>query len=244
MGLACTDVLCTIPLSSYIIYLNLTTNAVQAYVNWDWAHRDFSFVVQIPSDVWKANPTEAIAVELSRWFVVLCAVLFFAFFGFADEARRNYQLVLVSVAKRVGLSTGSISDSGTWTANGYVKLNSDLTLAESHGSHSLNSSNPDMSYNSRSATMPVFITHQKEKKRDSLASFSSRMSLPDYGGALAEVKEPPSPSDTATSSGSMTRDSLPRSPVDVDSVPLPTLPEATLDASAPPRYAPDAPHAV
>jgi pheromone a factor receptor len=89
MGLACMDILFTIPLSSYVIYLNLTTNSVQAYVNWDWAHRDFSFVVQIPSDVWKANPTEAIAVELSRWSIVLCAVVLFAFFGLAEESRRK-----------------------------------------------------------------------------------------------------------------------------------------------------------
>jgi len=223
MGLAGIEVLCTVPLASFVIYLNLTVNSVQAYVSWDYAHADFSFVDQIPSVVWKADQMGVVSIELSRWFTILCAVVFFAFFGFADEARRNYQLVFVSVAKRVGLSTGFVSDSGTWTANG---------------------SNPDMSCNSRSATMPVFITHQMEKKRDSLASFSSRMSLPDYGGALADVKEPPSPSDTATSSGSMTRGSLRRSPVDVDSVPLPTLPEATLDASAPPRYIPDAPHAV
>lgn len=100
-----------------------------------------------------------------------------------------------------------------------------------------------MSYNGRSGTMPVFITHQTEKKRDSMVSFSSQLSMPDYGGALADVKKEPF-SPTATSSGSMSKESLPRSPVDLDSVILPILPEATLNTSAPPRYAPDIPHAV
>jgi len=217
MGLAGIEVLCTVPLACYSIYLNLTSVPLQAYVSWDYAHANFGLIDQIPSVAWQADPVEVLSIELSRWFIVICAVVFFAFFGFADEARRNYRLALVSVAKRVGLSTGSISDSGTWTVNG---------------------SNPDVSHNSRSATIPVFVTHQMEKKRDSLASFSSRISLPDYGGALADVKGPVSP--TASSSGS--RDSPPRSPV--DSVSLPTLPGATLDTNAPPRYAPDVPHAV
>jgi len=92
--------------------------------------------------------------------------------------------------------------------------------------------------------MPVFITHQMENKRDSLASFSSRMSLPDYGGALADLKKEPF-SPTATSPGSISKESLPRSPVDVDALPtLPGLPEATLDISVPPRYASDAPRSV
>ena len=240
MGLAGIEALLTVPLASYYMYLDLTMSPIQAYVSWDSAHANFGFVDQIPSVAWKADPLEVVSVELNRWFIVICAVIFFAFFGFADEARRNYRLAIVSVAKRVGLSTGSISDSGTWTTNGYVTLKCNLTRAASHGSCSLNSSNPDVSYNSRSATIPVFVTHQMEKKRDSLASFSSRMSLPDYGGALADVKEPVSP--TGTASGSMLRDSPPRSPV--DSVPLPALPEATFDTDAPPRYAPDVPHAV
>ena len=242
MGLAGIEILCTVPLASFGIYLNLATTPVEPYVNWANAHNELSVIFQVPAVVWRATTLSTVSSELSRWVIVVCAVVFFAFFGFADEARRNYRLAYTSVAKRVGLSTGSISATGTWTANGYVMLNFDLTCAPSHGSCPLNSTNPDMSYNSRSGTMPVFITHQAEKKRDSLASFSSRMSLPDYGGALADVKEPFSP--TATSAGSMSKESLPRSPVDIDMLPLPSLPEATLDTSAPPRYAPDVTNAV
>ena len=127
MGLAGIEILCTIPLASYSIYLNLTTSPVQAYVSWDFAHAQFNVIAQIPAAVWQADPVGVVSVELSRWFLVICAVVFFAFFGFADEAKRNYRLAYVSVAKRVGLSTGSISATGTWSANGYVKLNSDLT---------------------------------------------------------------------------------------------------------------------
>ncbi|KAF8494814.1 hypothetical protein F5888DRAFT_1634174 [Russula emetica] len=33
----------------------------------------------------------AIALEMYRWSLVLCSFLFFAFFGFANEARQNYR---------------------------------------------------------------------------------------------------------------------------------------------------------
>ena len=237
MGLAGIEVLCTIPLACYAIYTNLTTSPVAAYVSWDYAHANFGVVEQLPSVVWKADPMVVTGIELNRWFIVFCAVVFFAFFGFADEARRNYRLAYVSVAKRVGLSTGSISANGTWTANEYVTLKCNLTRAASNGPYSLDSTNPDMSYNNRSATTPIIITHQK--KRDSLASFSSRMALADYGGALADLKEPFSP--TGTSSGSMSKESLPRSPVEIDGVPLPAIPEATHGT---PRYGPDASHVI
>lgn len=237
MGLAGVEILFTVPLAAFSIYLNLSSSSMQAYNNWDSAHADYSLIEVLPSAVWQSDALSATSVELSRYSTVLCAVVFFAFFGFADEARRNYRLAYESVAKRVGLSTGSISTTGTWTVNGYVALNLDTRTP----SHAPNSTHPDASYSGRS-TLPIYITQQSEKKRDSLASFSSRLSLPDIGGALADVKKAPY-SPTATS-GSMSRESLPRSPVDLDSVPLPTLPEATFDTSAPPRYAPDTPYAV
>ncbi|KAN0080234.1 Pheromone A receptor domain containing protein [Tylopilus felleus] len=241
MGLAGIEVVCTVPLACWSIYLNTSTQPVEPYVSWQYAHAEMGVIDQVPAVLWRATPISTMSIELTRWFLVLCAVIFFAFFGFADEARKNYRLAYTSIAKRVGLSTGSMSATGTYTANGYVKPNFDFTAPELTKCL-LISTNPDMSYNGGTATMPVFITHQSEKKRDSLASFSSRMSLPDYGGALTDVKEPFSP--TTTTAGSMSKESLPRSPVDIDSVPLPTLPEATFDTNAPPRYAPDVTHAV
>jgi len=222
MGLAGVEILFTIPLGCWSIYTNTTAQPVEPYVSWEYVHSQMGVIDQVPAAEWQATPLSTANIELSRWFLILCALVFFAFFGFADEARKNYRLAYTSIAKRVGLSTGSMSATGTWTANG---------------------TNPDMSYNGGNATMPVFITHQSEKKRDSLASFSSRMSLPDYGGALGDLKKDPF-SPTATTSGSISKESLPRLPMDIDNVPLPALPEAAFDTSAPPRYAPDVNHAV
>ncbi|KAF9221767.1 STE3-domain-containing protein [Gyrodon lividus] len=221
MGLAGIEVLCTVPLGAYSIYLNSTAEPIQRWVSWANTHYDFSRVGQYPSVVWHENQLTIISIQLSRYFIIICALVFFAFFGFADEAMRNYRLAYQSVTKRVGLSTASFSATGTWTANG---------------------TNPDMSYNGRSGTMPVFITQRTEQKRDSFASFSTDLSLGDYGGALDDVKkEPYSPT---SSGGSISKETLPISPVDSMNIPLPTLPEPTLDVHAVPRHVPDAPDSI
>jgi len=212
MGLAGIEVVSTIPLGAYSIYLNATAQPIQRWISWSNTHYDFSAVGQYPSVVWHENSLTVMSIQLTRYFVVICAVIFFAFFGLAEEARKNYRQAYQSVAKRVGLSTGAISATGTWTANG---------------------TNPDMSYGSRPGNMPVFITQRTERKRDSFASFSTDLSLGDYGGALDDVKkeEPYSPT---SSGGSISKETLPISPVDSNDLILPTLPEPTLDINAVP----------
>ena len=129
MGLAGVEVLFTVPLATYVFVIDLTSGPLSPYVNWSYAHNDFGLVQQFPSIVWQQDQAMVVGIELTRYLPVFCALVFFAFFGFADEARRNYRLAYMSVAKRVGLSTGLMSATGTWTANGYVdNLNSHLTL--------------------------------------------------------------------------------------------------------------------
>ncbi|KIK94946.1 hypothetical protein PAXRUDRAFT_141805 [Paxillus rubicundulus Ve08.2h10] len=220
MGLAGVEVICTVPLGAYSIYLNATAQPIQRWVSWANTHYDFSRVGQYPSVVWHENQLTVISIQLSRYFIIICALIFFAFFGFADEAMRNYRLAYQSVVKRVGISTiGSFAATGSWSVNG---------------------THPDMS--SRSGTMPVFITQQTERKRDSLASFSTDLSLGDYGGALDDVKKDPYSS--SISHGSISKETLPVSPVDSNDIPLPTYPELTLDIHSVPRHVPDAPESI
>ncbi|KAG2131852.1 STE3-like pheromone receptor [Suillus cothurnatus] len=122
MGLAGIEMLCTIPLSAYTIYLNATAQPVLPWISWANVHFNFSRVEQIPSVVWRSSGPAVLSIELSRWFLVVCAFVFFAFFGFADEARKNYCLAYVSVAKRMGLLTaGTVSPEGSW-CTGYVVI--------------------------------------------------------------------------------------------------------------------------
>jgi pheromone a factor receptor len=102
MALAMTEILCTIPLASFMIWLNSAALPVQPWVSWEYVHYDFSRVVQYPSVLWTMNYLVVVAIQLTRWLVVICAFVFFAFFGFAAEARKNYGIAFWWVAKIFG----------------------------------------------------------------------------------------------------------------------------------------------
>jgi hypothetical protein len=114
MALASVDVFCTIPLSAYV--LSLVSEAhMGAWKSWSKTHNgsNYSHIVQVPASIWKEIPHGPFSLEGPRWMVVGCAFLFFAFFGFADEARQHYRLAFKSLATRAGFSTSSLTLQGS-----------------------------------------------------------------------------------------------------------------------------------
>jgi pheromone a factor receptor len=179
MGLAGTELLLTVPLGCYSIYQNVSAHGaseagINKWVSWANTHYDFSYVGQYPALQWKASHTAVVNLELSRWALVICAFIFFGFFGFADEARKNYRLALTSFARKIG----------------YTSAGSTSGISSSFG-------NQGTSFNART-TIPVF--KEMITKRHSYASFSSNLSLGDVGGVLNDDKEPQSPFSSSGSS--------------------------------------------
>ncbi|KAJ7874142.1 hypothetical protein B0H13DRAFT_1633194 [Mycena leptocephala] len=92
----------------------------QPRVSWADTHSNFSHVVQVPGIYWRADPCGAGSVETLRRVTVARALLFFGYFGFADEAIKNYRGAFNSVARRVGYTSAG-SASGL-SSTGYVFL--------------------------------------------------------------------------------------------------------------------------
>lgn len=90
MALAFTETISTIPLASYILFLNVK-EGVYPWKGWSDTHADFSRVEYIPSIEWQASNVSAAALEITRWSTVLCAFAFFVFFGLATDARERYK---------------------------------------------------------------------------------------------------------------------------------------------------------
>ncbi|KAJ3568207.1 hypothetical protein NP233_g5865 [Leucocoprinus birnbaumii] len=93
MALATSDLLFTMPLAAFVIWLNVTTTPIEPWRGWADTHFDFSRVNQYPALFWRRDPKIVASMEFTRWLVPACALIFFAFFGVADEARRNYVVV-------------------------------------------------------------------------------------------------------------------------------------------------------
>ncbi|EJF59107.1 fungal pheromone STE3G-protein-coupled receptor, partial [Dichomitus squalens LYAD-421 SS1] len=90
MAIASFEVVCTIPISAYGLYLNLSSGPLNPWISWDDTHFNYSKVDQFPAVIWRTDRNTVISFELSRWLAPFCAFVFFAFFGFAQEARIHY----------------------------------------------------------------------------------------------------------------------------------------------------------
>ncbi|KAF7312246.1 Pheromone B alpha 1 receptor [Mycena indigotica] len=157
MALASIDLLFTIPLGIWVLYTNVSVVGLSPWISWDDTHSNFSRVSQIAAYFWRRDPLMVASLETLRWATVFCAFIFFAFFGFADEAIKNYKIAINSVARRVGLSTAGSS-----------------TLGGSGGMLSSKGSNGN------GAGLPVFVRRMPQKREsvDSFASSSGLESLP------------------------------------------------------------------
>lgn len=118
MALATTELFCTTPFAAYSVYLNLSTEPLNPYRGWADTHFNFSKVLQFPAVQWRLNHLLVISLELSRWLAVICAIVFFLFFGFAEEARRHYRLFFQVLLKRTGISRIS----RLWSKKQYVNI--------------------------------------------------------------------------------------------------------------------------
>jgi pheromone a factor receptor len=185
MGLAGIELCLGIPWSTYAaLYLNIK-NGINPWISWANVHANFYYVGQFPAFEWKANPIALTAIELSRWAPVICAFIFFAFFGFAQEARKHYRLAFNSVAKKVGYTTIAGFQSGS--SSSFFSKSKGVTVS---------------TIGRGTGTLPVYIRQETVAKRDSFASFSTNLTLGDVGGTLDDVKGPHSPTDSASSRNS------------------------------------------
>ncbi|KAJ8094058.1 a-factor receptor [Marasmius tenuissimus] len=88
--LASADILITIPISAWVISLNLST-PIHPWISWEDTHKNFSRVNLIPYALWQQN---AALVDSNRWLVVVTAFVFFGIFGTSkDVIRANLDLV-------------------------------------------------------------------------------------------------------------------------------------------------------
>ena len=185
------------------------------------------------------------SLELSRWLSVVCAFIFFGFFGFADEAKKNYRSALQTVAKRIGISTGTFSSSSSGgvlsSAGVKSKTGGRMRPIAPIEVHSEFFRRPDSC--GSFSDLSVSVRDIDEKKFNEKAEvFSPTLSyggitLSDVGGTLADYNDAdysPTPSSGLSSASSitvpspaLTRQSSFASPSPV-SPPSPSLPASIL----------------
>ena len=127
MAISSTELFVTIPLGTYYIVYN-AKNGVTPWISWANTHSNYSTVNQIAAFIWKNDPAAVTGLELYRWSLIFCSFVFFAFFGFADEARQHYRRVYTTLASHIGYSTFTLQGS----SHAYVVVLSHTILSSVH----------------------------------------------------------------------------------------------------------------
>jgi pheromone a factor receptor len=104
MWLAGSGAFFTTTLSIFVIWFNITNFGLAPWKGWADTHSNFSRIIYLRASVWHYQLSWSITHETLRWIYVFCAFVFFAFFGFAKEARENYRAAALCIAKRLRMS--------------------------------------------------------------------------------------------------------------------------------------------
>jgi pheromone a factor receptor len=118
-ALATVDFFITLPFSTWWVIRNAVVFPVRPWISWADTHWGYSRVFQFAAVTYD-GPTLAM-LEMIRWSPVFCALVFFAFFGFAEEAKKNYRLFASTVTKRFG-STTSTQSTGIDSYANFISL--------------------------------------------------------------------------------------------------------------------------
>ncbi|KAI0668933.1 putative fungal pheromone GPCR, STE3-type [Trametes maxima] len=129
--LACIDMACNVPLTVLNMYINNDGVNMSPWVSWANTHYNFSHVEQIPALFWRQNRAFVVSAELGRWIFPCCALIFFALFGFAEEARKHYSAVFWAVAKRLGYTKPECTRSAKQSLPSFVRA-SNHTKSRDH----------------------------------------------------------------------------------------------------------------
>ncbi|KAH9976680.1 pheromone A receptor-domain-containing protein [Lactifluus volemus] len=118
MLLASSEMIITVPYSSFL--LSTVFKAGLYKFHWSTLRHNYTHVPQYTTVQWQSDPVTRVILEVDVWSLVYCAFIFFAFFGFADEARVHYRRAYSSITRRVGFSKSS----GTFTGSTHAMSSS------------------------------------------------------------------------------------------------------------------------
>ncbi|PPQ96640.1 hypothetical protein CVT26_010680 [Gymnopilus dilepis] len=197
IAMALTEMTWGTSLTAYNLWSNIT-GGLRPWTNWDDVHSNFSRVGLFPAD--EIPPWIIKTMILLWWALPASAFIFFAFFGFGEEARKEYKKLWTLFSKNIlrksekekkGKFFGGSSSSGLPRPFNILKL--DTNTSTSQTAHELSATSPHSTKShftqSSSITLaqsPIGYSQQKLSKaeealRDVESSYTrERDDIPSY----------------------------------------------------------------
>lgn len=214
MMLAMVDTAITVPFSIFVIWLNAFESEVSPWKGLADAHWGFSRVEQFAAVEWRLSHWNTVSFYIDRWAIIFCACLFFGFFGFAEESRKNYAKAYWFVMRRFGYRP---------QPKGFVIS----------GASDIRTPNLPVMSNPRDLKILITQDSNYEKRGSFISSIGDLSSSFSVESRYDDAKDGKSPVSTTSS------DSLPPSPDDIELVGIPHLhalsPSSHIEVSSPQR---------
>jgi len=120
LGLSSGEMLFSLPLSIYILYLNLQTQQIP-WISWQDTHYKFSMVQKVPLMLIKMDMTQYNVMMLNQWALPAGGYLFFLWFGLAKEALTEYRRFFYLLVAPLGIKPSPpkpavIRSQNTWAS--------------------------------------------------------------------------------------------------------------------------------
>lgn len=102
MVFASVDVLFLFPLTLFLLFDVITSQSMYPWNGLADLHFGFSNVLQIPAESWRSTQASIIQTLLPPGTAIGSALVFFAFFGLAQEARTHYRKAFTALRQKCG----------------------------------------------------------------------------------------------------------------------------------------------
>ncbi|KAG8984425.1 a-factor receptor [Tulasnella sp. 427] len=116
MALAATEMMCSLPASCYMLYLNVA-HGVHPWKGWADTHYNFNRFERLPWGWYKVFPKGYVMMNISRWSLPAGAFLFFIYLGMSGESGEFYGRQFWRVASVLGFRRAADSSpAASWLA--------------------------------------------------------------------------------------------------------------------------------
>lgn len=101
MALAATEIICSLPMSTYTMVLNIKTG-LHPWISWADTHYNFNRFEKLPFGWFKLFPRNWILINISRYSLPVGSFIFFIYLGMSGESGQFYRRQFWRLARLLG----------------------------------------------------------------------------------------------------------------------------------------------
>ncbi|TDL16852.1 STE3-domain-containing protein [Rickenella mellea] len=92
------QIILMVPYTLAVMVMALSAFPMYPYIGWHDIHANYSQIPEIPAVLWRSTAISEAFYEMTRWILVVCAILIYGTLGFSVDARNTYRKAFWNIA--------------------------------------------------------------------------------------------------------------------------------------------------